>query len=595
MRVRLRVDVADRDEAVGRVRRGRPRGRAGRRGSRQAASDALLRDAAPRTRTSSPTRRVDEPRRVVVAVAAAGPVDEHGVVARRASRASARRHASCDAARRRALRSFLTAGGHGVARGGLRARPRRVREDVHLRRCRASRDDVAAFAERGLVLGGEADDHVGREVEVRRAARAGAGTSDAGSGGPSRAARRRRRTGAARAGGGATAGVSRSAATRSSSTWLTSIDERRRRASPGISPSLADEARQRVARLAVAEAAEVDPGEDDLAVALRDAAPRISPSTASAAAAARAAADERDRRRSCTRSCSRPGSSRTRARGRGARRPGRSRSRRRRRRRRPASPRSRRATTTTFPGRPAERVAVEVRAAAGHVDAPVRARRARGRLARLRDGLVGDAAGVDDGDVGAASAARRGRRRAGARAPPARPSCETLQPRKRTENVATAARSTPVRYEQSAAQPSRSRRRDAARARGRRGRRAPGSRTVTRRRSGRAARAPRRRRARCSRRRRRRPASASVARVEQRRRRPRRRSRRRSRASTSTAAGSTSTATHRREAELRRRDGEDARAAADVEQAAAARSSASSSRRAASSDARRCRTRGPGR
>ena len=58
----------------------------------------------------------------------------------------------------------------------------------------------------------------------------------------------------------------------------------------------------------------------------------------------------------------------------------------------------------TFSGRPGERVGGEVRAAAGDVDAPVRARGARGLLARLRDGLVRDAARVDDRDVGGAVA-----------------------------------------------------------------------------------------------------------------------------------------------------------------------------------------------
>src|SRR6266576_4243995 len=47
-----------------------------------------------------------------------------------------------------------------------------------------------------------------------------------------------------------------------------------------------------------------------------------------------------------------------------------------------------------------EGVAGEIRSAAGHVNATVRACRARGRLARLSDGLVRDAARVDDRDVG---------------------------------------------------------------------------------------------------------------------------------------------------------------------------------------------------
>ena len=56
------------------------------------------------------------------------------------------------------------------------------------------------IGERALVLGREADDHVGREVEVARAARCGSGTARSCSGVPSRAARRRRPTAAGREG-----------------------------------------------------------------------------------------------------------------------------------------------------------------------------------------------------------------------------------------------------------------------------------------------------------------------------------------------------------------------------------------------------------
>ena len=76
-------------------------------------------------------------------------------------------------------------------------------------------------------------------------------------------------------------------------TWLTSIDESRSRSTPGSRAGLADEPRQRVAGLAVAEAAEVDAGEDDLAVALRDAALDLAEHRVGAAAARRPA-DERD-------------------------------------------------------------------------------------------------------------------------------------------------------------------------------------------------------------------------------------------------------------------------------------------------------------
>ena len=56
--------------------------------------------------------------------------------------------------------------------------------------------------------------------------------------------------------------------------------------------------------------------------------------------------------------------------------------------------------------KPGERVGGEVRSAPGDVDAPVRARRASRLLARLRHGLVRDAAGVDHRDVGAVVALR---------------------------------------------------------------------------------------------------------------------------------------------------------------------------------------------
>ena len=67
-------DVADRDESLGGRRRGRRRGRAGRTGEAAAKTPAWsppLRERAPALR-----RPVDEPG-VVVAEAAAGPVDQH--------------------------------------------------------------------------------------------------------------------------------------------------------------------------------------------------------------------------------------------------------------------------------------------------------------------------------------------------------------------------------------------------------------------------------------------------------------------------------------------------------------------------------------
>ena len=130
-----------------------------------AASTPSSETAAPRTATSSPTARgVDEPRRVVVAVALAGPVDEHEssrpiFVRQRA------RHASCEAARRRAPRSFFSCGDTGSSTAVTRARARRVREDVHLRQTGGAHR-VERRRERALVLGREADDHVARQVEL---------------------------------------------------------------------------------------------------------------------------------------------------------------------------------------------------------------------------------------------------------------------------------------------------------------------------------------------------------------------------------------------------------------------------------------------
>jgi hypothetical protein len=60
-------------------------------------------------------------------------------------------------------------------------------------------------------------------------------------------------------------GVSRSAATSDAPTWLISIELSRSRSSPGVDP------RQVEPRGAVAEAAEVDPREHHLAMALLDA------------------------------------------------------------------------------------------------------------------------------------------------------------------------------------------------------------------------------------------------------------------------------------------------------------------------------------
>ena len=196
-----RVDVADRDEAVGASRRGRLRGRGGRRGSRQRSDNALLRDRAAADAHELADRRVDEPRRVVVAVAAARPVDEHGVLARRSSRASGAGTRPARAARRRAERSFFTGGGTG-SRAAVRVPGRGEYGKTCTFVIPASLDDASVLSNARSSSPGKPTITSRRQVEVRRAARGVGGTSRPCSGGPSRAARRRRPTAAGRAGGG---------------------------------------------------------------------------------------------------------------------------------------------------------------------------------------------------------------------------------------------------------------------------------------------------------------------------------------------------------------------------------------------------------
>ena len=122
---------------------------------------------APRTRTSSPTgvARVDQPRRIVVAVA-------RGRGGRRARRRRGRpsscqraRHASCDAARRRAPRSFFSAGGTGSS-SAVTVPGRGEYGKTCTFVSPAARIVSSVVANAPLVLGGEADDHVARQVEL---------------------------------------------------------------------------------------------------------------------------------------------------------------------------------------------------------------------------------------------------------------------------------------------------------------------------------------------------------------------------------------------------------------------------------------------
>src|SRR5438270_505245 len=108
--------------------------------------------------------RVDEPRRVVVAVPAAGAIDEDEVVApdlrpppraARVVRELTQARASLPLDRRR----------DGVVVLGVGARPRRVREDVQFRHSGVARDAERA-REGAFVLGGKAHDDVARQVEL---------------------------------------------------------------------------------------------------------------------------------------------------------------------------------------------------------------------------------------------------------------------------------------------------------------------------------------------------------------------------------------------------------------------------------------------
>ena len=136
-----------------------------RRGSRQATrEDPLLRDGASGDRYELAERTVDEPGRVVGAVAAAGPVDEHDVGAPdlpgppgTASLVGERSQPGAPL--------LLHLRRHRVLGRRARSRPGRVREDVHLRQPRGAHG-LERPLERRLVLRREADDHVGGQVEV---------------------------------------------------------------------------------------------------------------------------------------------------------------------------------------------------------------------------------------------------------------------------------------------------------------------------------------------------------------------------------------------------------------------------------------------
>src|SRR3954465_6711861 len=99
-------------------------------------------------------RRVHEPRRVVVAVAAAGTVDEHAVIG--TDLLTPAREAGLVGHRPQARAALALHGRRdGVTRRRLGAGPRRVREDVHFGDPRVAHH-VERSPEGGVVLGGEA-------------------------------------------------------------------------------------------------------------------------------------------------------------------------------------------------------------------------------------------------------------------------------------------------------------------------------------------------------------------------------------------------------------------------------------------------------
>ena len=120
--------------------------------------------ASARTRTSSPTGRLDEERRVVVAVSTARAVDEHDVVRTELGLPAAVLELARERSQPRAALLLLLRRDR-IVGSGLRARARRVREDVDPRQP-GRLDRLERPAEGSLVLGREADDHVARQVEL---------------------------------------------------------------------------------------------------------------------------------------------------------------------------------------------------------------------------------------------------------------------------------------------------------------------------------------------------------------------------------------------------------------------------------------------
>src|SRR4051812_7082265 len=106
--------------------------RQNRQSSWSGSEDPLLHDRSRADADQVTDGRVDEPRRVVAAVAAARSVDEHLVLGTEL-RAPVGAAGGDGAGAQPGAALALRGGGHGVLGGGGGAGPRRVREDVHLR------------------------------------------------------------------------------------------------------------------------------------------------------------------------------------------------------------------------------------------------------------------------------------------------------------------------------------------------------------------------------------------------------------------------------------------------------------------------------
>src|SRR6266516_177378 len=131
--------------------------------SRCFGTDSLLGHTCATHRDELPDRRVDEPGRVVVAVASAWPVDEHRVDSADLALPAAQAELVGERTQARPA-LLLDRGRDSIVPGGERSGAGRVREDVHLGQP-GPFDCRERLIERGVVLGRKADDDVARQVE----------------------------------------------------------------------------------------------------------------------------------------------------------------------------------------------------------------------------------------------------------------------------------------------------------------------------------------------------------------------------------------------------------------------------------------------